>query len=114
MKKAVIITTILCSGLLIGGSFNNTINAQDLKLNKTVQKVNSLTQEDALNFLKQINSKLEYSYIGDENIFKPLKEKGLKGYVFIPNIPTDLGYFVDKETKEVYYFHPSGYLELIK
>ncbi|MBS6025911.1 MAG: hypothetical protein KIB00_17700 [Paeniclostridium sordellii] len=44
MKKAVIVTTILCSGLLIGGSFNNIINAQDLNLNKTVQKFNSLTQ----------------------------------------------------------------------
>lgn len=114
MKKAVIVTTILCSGLLIGGSFNNIINAQDLNLNKTVQKFNSLTQEDALNILSQMNSNVSYSYKGDENKLKTLKDKGLKGYVFIPNIPTDLGYFVDKENNEVYYFHPSGYLELIK
>ncbi len=114
MKKAVIVTTILCSGLLIGGSFNNIINAQDLNLNKTVQKVNSLTQEDALNILSQMNSNVSYFYKCDENKFKTLKDKGLKGYVFIPNIPTDFGYFVDKENNEIYYFHPSGYLELIK
>lgn len=114
MKKTVIITTILCSGLLIGGSFNNIINAQDLNLNKTVQKVNSLTEEGALNILKKMNSNLNYSYIGNETNFITLKEKRLKGYVFIPNIPTDLAYFIDKETNQVYYFHPSGYLELIK
>lgn len=35
------------------------------------------------------------------------------GYVFLSDIETDLGYFVDKNTGDVYYFHPSGYMELI-
>lgn len=113
MKRTVVIATILCSGLLIGGHVNSNIFAQNINKNSAVQEV-SLTKENASEMLSNYNNKLSYLYQGDENLFGVLKEKGLKGYVFIPNIDSDLGYFVDKETKEIYYFHPSGYLELIK
>ena len=41
-----------------------------------------------------------------------LKEKGLEGYVFLMDADTDLGMFVNKDDAKIYYFHPSGYLEL--
>lgn len=50
--------------------------------------------------------------MGDENTYSVLKEKGHEGYVFLPNAPTDLGMFVNKNTKEIYYFHPSGYMDI--
>ena len=71
-----------------------------------------LSREDALNLLKEKNNKVDYSYMGDENTYSVLKEKGHEGYVFLPNAPTDLGMFVNKNTKEVYYFHPSGYMDI--
>ena len=40
------------------------------------------------------------------------KEKGLEGYVFLMDADTDLGMFVNKDDAKIYYFHPSGYLEL--
>lgn len=75
---------------------------------------NFITKDEALNLLNSINPELTYEYKGDESTFTILKDKGLSGYVFLPNIDTDLGYFVDKNTSHIYYFHPSGYLELIK
>ena len=45
---------------------------------------------------------------------KKLKEKNLTGYVFLPNVDGDIGYFIDKTNSDVYFFHPSGYLELVK
>ena len=74
----------------------------------------SLTMEEALKLLMDMNPNLVYEYKGDENKFPVLKNKGLYGYVFLPKIDTDLGYFVDKNTSSIYYFHPSGYLEKIK
>lgn len=74
----------------------------------------ALNKDDALNMLNDMNPNLTYEYMGDENTFSTLKDKGLSGYVFLPNIDTDLGYFIDKNTHHIYYFHPSGYLELIK
>ncbi|CEN77997.1 hypothetical protein [Paraclostridium sordellii] len=101
----------------------NIINQQN-KENQITNKENpsnennitakSLTMEDALKLLNEMNPNLTYEYKGDENTFTTLKDKGLSGYVFLPNIDTDLGYFVDKNTSSIYYFHPSGYLEKIK
>ena len=54
-----------------------------------------------------------YTYQGDENTFETMKEKGIRGYVFLPNIETDMAYLVDKDTGSIYFFHPSGYLELL-
>ena len=85
--------------------------------NKTIENLNlpeSLTKDDALNLLLDMNPNLVYSYQGDENTFPIIKNKGFCGYVFLPNADTDLGYFVDKNTSNIYYFHPSGYLEKIK
>lgn len=86
----------------------NVINPE----NKNI--LNYLTKDDALNLLLDMNSNLVYSYQGDENTFNFLKLKKVSGYVFLPNATTDLGYFVDKKTSNIYYFHPSGYLEKIK
>lgn len=74
----------------------------------------ALSKDDALNLLLDMNPNLVYAYQGDENTFPVLKDRGLSGYVFLPNADTDLGYFVDKNTSSIYYFHPSGYLEKIK
>ena len=82
----------------------------DLNANKPAQP--SLSKEDALNLLKEKNDKVDYSYMGDEETYSVLKEKGHQGYVFLPDIQTDLGMFVNKNTREVYYFHPSGYMDI--
>lgn len=123
MKKAIITLSILCGGLLIANPMNNESFAED-KLNEInkieinveesgAQVVQTLNQEQAQNVLKIYNSDIEYSFQGDENTFEALKEKGLEGYVFLGNIEGDLGYFVEKDTADIYYFHPSGYLEKI-
>lgn len=96
----------------INNNNETTQHNQDSQNNENVQNV--ISKDDALNILKSMNPDLNYDYKGDENTFTSLKDKGLSGYVFLPNIDTDLGYFIDKNTSHVYYFHPSGYLELIK
>lgn len=73
-----------------------------------------LSKEEAEKILLNINPELEYLYQGDENNFSILKEKNLTGYVFLPNVDGDIGYFIDKTNSDVYFFHPSGYLELVK
>ena len=55
-----------------------------------------------------------YTYQGDENTFEAIKEKGIRGYVFLPNIETDMAYLVDKDSGNIYLFHPSGYFELLQ
>jgi hypothetical protein len=80
--------------------------------NKDKNSSTSLSKEDALNVLKEKNNKLDYNYMGDEESYSVLKEKGHEGYVFLPDAQTDMGMFVDKNTKEVYYFHPSGYMDI--
>ncbi|MCC3869774.1 hypothetical protein [Terrisporobacter mayombei] len=55
-----------------------------------------------------------YTYQGDENAFKAMQEKGIRGYVFLPNIETDLAYLVDKDSGSIYFFHPSGYFEILQ
>lgn len=72
----------------------------------------ALTKSQALEALKSKNSSVDYNYMGDEKDFSVLKEKGHEGYVYLPNVPTDMGVFVDKNTKEMYYFHPSGYMDI--
>ena len=83
---------------------------QGAKIDNTEDK--SMNKEEALKILKSKNSKLKYDYMGDENTFDVLKEKGQEGYVFVPDVQTDLGLFVNKNTKEVYTFHPSGSLDI--
>ncbi|MEG0857429.1 MAG: hypothetical protein RSG52_13220, partial [Terrisporobacter sp.] len=57
---------------------------------------------------------ITYTYKGDENTFAAMKEKGIRGYVFLPNAETDMAYLVDKDNGSIYFFHPSGYFEQIK
>lgn len=86
----------------------DTKNIDELSDNST-DKITDEKDE----ILSEINSKSEmkYSYAGNEKEFNVLNEKGHEGYVFSPNGYSDLGVFVDKNTKEKFYFHPSGYME---
>ena len=107
-------------------SENNTVSKNEDTVKENIDKEESnkenitedekqvLSKEDAEKILIGINPKLEYLYQGDENNFSALKEKNLTGYVFLPNVDGDIGYFVDKTNSNVYFFHPSGYLELVK
>ncbi|WP_195335898.1 hypothetical protein [Paraclostridium bifermentans] len=88
--------------------------SDEVNKNENTNVAKTLSKDDALNLLLDMNPNLVYAYQGDENTFPVLKDKGLSGYVFLPNVDTDLGYFVDKNTSSVYYFHPSGYLEKIR
>lgn len=97
----------------------DVVNPDDSNKDKDIENDKSnvakaLSRDDALNLLLDMNPNLVYTYQGDENTFPVLKSKGLSGYVFLPNVDTDLGYFVDKNTSSIYYFHPSGYLEKIR
>lgn len=98
-------------------------NYDDIKENTVENKENSeakdevnnkLTQEQAKELLKLNNPSVDFIYQGDANNFDVLKTKGLSGYVYLPNVEGDMGYFVDDSTGDIYYFHPSGYLELVK
>ena len=87
-------------------------NESTIDDSQPVVEQNNLTQEQAKNLLIKYNDKVNYIYQGDENNFEALKSKNLHGYVFLPDVETDIGFFVDKETSHIYFFHPSGYLEL--
>jgi len=66
-------------------------------------------------YLKEVEKvDFAYTYQGDENTFKAMQKKGIRGYVFLPNIETDLAYLVDKDSGSIYFFHPSGYFELLQ
>ena len=77
------------------------------KEDKEVEYNAVLDKDEAESILKGINPELEYIYQGDENNFSALKEKNLTGYVFLPDVETDIGYFIDKTNS-------NGYLELVK
>lgn len=66
-------------------------------------------------YIKDVEkSDFTYTYQGDENTFEAMKEKGIRGYVFLPNLETDMAYLVDKDNGSIYFFHPSGYFELLQ
>jgi len=116
MKKAIITLSLICVGLLSINSIKDMVFAQEPQTNinnvNTVQVTNKLSKDQAQELLSMYNPNVKYIYQGTENEFEVLKEKGLEGYVFLPEIDTDLGMFVNKDTAKIYYFHPSGYLEL--
>ena len=117
MKKIAIILSLLCLiSFLTIINFESIFayNTNNISLNAQEKLSSVLSKEDALKLLQLMNPNLTYEYKGDETNFPVLKDKGLYGYVFLPNIDTDLGYFIDKNNSHIYYFHPSGYLELIK
>ena len=112
MKKSIIISFALCC-LLLSGPVENLIFADQTEGVVSTQ-CNTLTQEQAKELLIKYNNKVDYIYQGTEDNFEALKSKNLHGYVFLPDADTDIGYYVDKESSQIYYFHPSGYLELVK
>lgn len=117
MKKVIITLSLICVGLLSASQLGDAVFAQDTKkesskTNLEVQVINKLNKEQAEELLSMYNPNVKYIYQGTENEFTVLKEKGLQGYVFLPDIDGDLGMFVNKDNAKIYYFHPSGYLEL--
>ncbi len=111
MKKAIIVLSILCGCLIIQQPLQKVVFAQPAITISNNQ--HELTKEDAKNLLIKYNDKVDYIYQGNASKFEYLKSKNLEGYVFLPDVETDIGYFVDKNTGDIYYFHPSGYLELV-
>lgn len=87
-------------------------NTKLLNSNVKVEVISQLNQEQAKELLKMHNPNIDYIYQGNQEDFEALKKQGLKGYVFLPDVETDLGFFVDENSGSVYYFHPSGYMEL--
>ena len=66
-------------------------------------------------YLEEVeHAELTYTYQGDENTFEAIKDKGIRGYVFLPDVDTDMAYLVDKDSGNIYFFHPSGYFELLQ
>lgn len=66
-------------------------------------------------YIKEVEkADFTYTYQGDENTFEAMQEKGIRGYVFLPNLETDMAYLVDKDSGSIYFFHPSGYFELLQ
>ena len=81
----------------------------------TVYTFQVLTKAQALKLVKKLEPEIKgFTYMGNENTYKCIKQKGIKGYVFLPNCDGDMAYLVDKQTSHIYYFHPSGYFELLK
>lgn len=113
LKKAIIISFILCGSLFLFKPVTQLIFA-DSSQNTSIVQNNTLTQEEANQLLLNYNNKVNYIFQGDANQFEALKSKNLQGYVFLPDVEGDIGYFVDKNTCDIYFFHPSGYLELVK
>lgn len=98
----------------------NTQNTTEEKPQAPEQKENlgmSKSQAEAVlnKYLNEVEkTDLTYTYQGDENTFESIKEKGIRGYVFLPNVDTDMAYLVDKDSGNIYFFHPSGYFELLQ
>ena len=98
----------------------NTQNTTEEKFQTSEQKEDlrmSKSQAEAVlnKYLNKVEkTDLTYTYQGDENTFESIKEKGIRGYVFLPNVDTDMAYLVDKDNGNIYFFHPSGYFELLQ
>ena len=105
---------------IIEDKVQNTQNTTEEKFQASEQKEDlrmSKSQAEAVlnKYLNEVEkSDLTYTYQGDENTFESIKEKGIRGYVFLPNVDTDMAYLVDKDNGNIYFFHPSGYFELLQ
>ena len=86
-----------------GEKFQTSEQKEDLRMSKS-------QAEAVLNkYLNEVEkTDLTYTYQGDENTFESIKEKGIRGYVFLPNVDTDMAYLVDKDNGNIYFFHPTG------
>ncbi|MCC3865879.1 hypothetical protein K0040_16590 [Terrisporobacter petrolearius] len=95
---------------------NNTVVKDDKDKEEVKTGMTKSQAEAILNkYLKEVEKvDFTYTYQGNENTFKAINKKGIRGYVFLPNIETDLAYLVDKDSGSVYFFHPSGYFELLQ
>lgn len=100
---------------IINPSDEKENTSKDTSKENTDEKVPAvyLSKDQSLNVLKNYLPNVSFYYEGDENTFDYIKNSGLKGYVFLPQVDGDLAYFVDKDSSQIYFFHPSGYLELI-
>lgn len=123
MKKTTrtIMIATLCA-VLVGGIVAPTVStvsaaSKPSKVATVVKKKSTkklLSQEQALNILNKIDSSVEYIYMGTEKNFDALQAKKLKGFVFLPDEEGDMGYFINSKNGQVFFFHPSGYMERIK
>lgn len=116
MIKVLKMVSLLGIGMVIVGSINSLAFAQGTntdKSNSSIEIMSITTKEQALEVLNKYKNEFTYVYQGDETAFRALYGNGFEGYVFLPDVPTDMGYFVDKSGGTLYYFHPSGYMELI-
>lgn len=124
MKKTTrtIMIATLCA-VLVGGIVAPTVStvsaaSKPSKVATVVVKKKStkklLSQEQALNILNKMDNSVEYIYMGTEKDFDALQAKKLKGFVFLPDEEGDMGYFVNSKNGQVFFFHPSGYMERIK
>ena len=113
MKKSILVLSILVGGLFLVNPSHEITFAQENNI-INIQKQHILTQNEAQQLLINNNNKVNYIFQGTSDNFKTLQDKGLKGYIFLPDVDTDMGYFVGQDTHHIYYFHPSGYLELMK
>ena len=124
MKKTTrtIMIATLCA-VLVGGIVAPTVStvsaaSKPSKVATVVVKKKStkklLSQEQALNILNKMDNSVEYIYMGTEKDFDALQAKKLNGFVFLPDEEGDMGYFVNSKNAQVFFFHPSGYMERIK
>lgn len=141
MKKVIIAISLVLIGALLITPITNAVSSDDSKevnnqkvnIEQNVENNDKTTQtnnidkskteemskseaEEILNkYIKDVEkADFTYTYQGDENTFEVIKEKGIRGYVFLPNIETDMAYLVDKDNGSIYHFHPSGYLEKLQ
>lgn len=90
---------------------------EDDKYKQEVETGMTKSEAEAIlnKYIKEVEqSDFTYTYKGDENNFKAMQDKGIRGYVFLPNAESDLAYLVDKDNGSIYFFHPSGYFELLQ
>ena len=98
---------------------NNTTQTEEETTFAEVEDKTGMSKSEAEAILNKYIKEVEeadftYTYQGDENTFEAIKEKGIRGYVFLPNVDTDLAYLVDKDSGNIYLFHPSGYFEKLQ
>ena len=98
---------------------NNTTQTEEETTFAEVEDKTGMSKSEAEAILNKYIKEVEeadftYTYQGDENTFEAIKEKGIRGYVFLTNVDTDLAYLVDKDSGNIYYFHPSGYFEKLQ
>ena len=113
-------TTVAENNVTTNEETTNSTENVVIEDNKDKEEINvGMTKSEAeaiLNkYIKDVEqSDFTYTYQGDENTFEAIKEKGIRGYVFLPNLETDMAYLVDKDNGSIYFFHPSGYFELLQ